>query len=228
MSVSNPRPVPAATERPAPESARFIAIEGPIGVGKTSLARRLAATWQTELLLEGAAENPFLPKYYEDPRRYALATQLHFLFQRTRELQARNQADLFTPRLTADFLFEKDRLFARVALDDDEFALYQEIYQRVVQTLPSPSLVIYLQASVPTLLKRVARRGIDYEQGIESDYLSRLCNEYVEFFYRYDEAPLLIVNAEEINLVDNDAHFALLLAEIEQGIVGRRYFNPGV
>lgn len=216
------------TERVAPASARFIAIEGPIGVGKTSLARRLAATWQTELLLEGAAENPFLPKFYEDPRRYALATQLHFLFHRTRELQARNQVDLFAPRLTADFLFEKDRLFARVALEDDEFALYQEIYQRVVQTLPGPSLVIYLQASVPTLLKRIARRGIDYEQSIEATYLERLCAEYVEFFHRYDDAPLLIVNAEEINPVDNDAHYEMLLEEIERGVVGRRYFNPGI
>lgn len=215
-------------DREIPAGARFIAIEGPIGVGKTSLARRLAATWQTDLLLEVAADNPFLPKFYEDPRRYALATQLHFLFQRTRELQARSQVDLFAPRLTADFLFEKDRLFAKVALDDDEYALYREIYQRVVQTLPGPSLVIYLQASVPTLLKRIARRGIDYERRIEADYLARLCNEYVDFFHRYDDAPLLIVNAEEINLVDNDAHYALLLAEIEHGVVGRRYFNPGV
>jgi len=219
---------PETPDADTPAGARFIAIEGPIGVGKTSLARRLAASWQTELLLEGAADNPFLPKFYEDPRRYALATQLHFLFQRTRELQARSQADLFAPRLTADFLFEKDRLFAKVALDDDEYALYREIYQRVVQTLPSPSLVIYLQASVPTLLKRIARRGIDYERHIEGDYLARLCKEYVDFFHRYDDAPLLIVNAEEINLVDDDAHYALLLAEIEHGVVGRRYFNPGV
>ncbi len=219
---------PDSPDREIPAGARFIAIEGPIGVGKTSLARRLAVTWQTDLLLEGAADNPFLPKFYEDPRRYALATQLHFLFQRTRELQARSQVDLFAPRLTADFLFEKDRLFAKVALDDDEYALYREIYRRVVQTLPAPSLVIYLQASVPTLLKRIARRGIDYEQRIDADYLVRLCNEYVDFFHRYDDAPLLIVNAEEINLIDNDAHFALLLAEIEHGVVGRRYFNPGV
>lgn len=220
--------MPDGAAQAVPPDARFIAIEGPIGVGKTSLAHRLATSWQTELLLEGAAENPFLPKFYEDPRRYALATQLHFLFQRTRELQARSQVDLFAPRLTADFLFEKDRLFAKVALDDDEYSLYQEIYQRVVQTLPKPSLVIYLQAPVPTLLKRVARRGIDYEQRIEADYLSRLCAEYVDFFHRYDDAPLLIVNAEEINLVDNDEHYALLLAEIERGVVGRRYFNPGL
>jgi deoxyadenosine/deoxycytidine kinase len=219
---------PAAGERVAPPSARFIAVEGPIGVGKTSLARRLATTWHTELLLEDAAENPFLPKFYEDPRRYALATQLHFLFHRTRELQARNQADLFAPRLTADFLFEKDRLFARVALDDDEYALYRDIYQRVAQSLPGPSLVVYLQASVPTLRKRIARRGIAYEQRIEAGYLERLCAEYVDFFHRYDEAPLLIVNAEEFNPVEVDAHFEMLLAEIERGVVGRRYFNPGL
>lgn len=217
-----------APERGMPASTRFIAIEGPIGVGKTSLARRLAATYRTELLLEEAGGNPFLPKFYAEPTRYALATQLHFLFHRTRELQARRQGDLFSPHLTADFLFEKDRLFARVVLENDEFQLYQEIYQRFVETLPTPSLVIYLQASVPTLQRRIARRAIGYEQGIESDYLNRLCAEYVEFFYYYNDAPLLIVNAEEINLVDNENHYALLLDEIDRGVVGRRYFNPGV
>ena len=213
-------------EREPPTCARFIAVEGPIGVGKTSLARRLATSYGTDLLLEEADGNPFLAKFYEDPARHALATQLHFLFHRSRELQARRQGDLFSPRLVSDFLFDKDRLFARVVLDPDEYALYEDIYRRFVAQLPSPALVIYLQASVPTLLKRVARRGIRYEQGIDADYLGKLCEEYVHFFHFYDDAPLLIVNADTINLVDNDQHYEQLLEEIEKGVVGRRYFNP--
>ena len=205
---------------------RFVAIEGPIGVGKTSLARRLSAFWQSELLLEQADDNPFLPRFYEDPARYALATQLHFLFHRSRELQAHRQGNLFAPRLVSDFLFEKDRLFARVVLDDEEYRLYHDIYQRFVLSLPRPSLVIYLQASVPTLQRRIARRGIGYEQGIDGEYLARLCREYAEFFAHYREAPVLVVNAEAINLVDDSGHFELLLAELDKGVAGRRYFNP--
>jgi len=207
---------------------RHIVVEGPIGVGKTSLARKLAEHLQAELLLENAADNPFLPRFYQDPKRYALATQLHFLFHRSRELQAHRQGDLFAPRLISDFLFEKDRLFAKVVLDDDEYSLYQDIYERFVANMPKPSLVIYLQASVPTLHRRIARRGINYEQGIDSDYLGRLCREYVEFFHYYSDAPVLMVNAETLNPVDNARHFELLVEEIERGVVGRQYFNPGL
>ena len=214
------------SERNPPACARFIAIEGPIGVGKTSLARRLAATYGTDLLLEDAAGNPFLPKFYEDPARHALATQLHFLFNRSRALQGRRQGDLFSPRVISDFLFAKDRLFARVVLEPDEYALYEDIYRRFVEQLPQPALVIYLQAPVPTLLRRIARRGIGYERGIEAAYLERLCEEYVHFFHFYDDAPLLIVNAEAMNLVDDEHHYTLLLEEIERGVTGRRYFNP--
>ncbi len=207
---------------------RFIAIEGPIGVGKTSLARRLATTLHTELLLEAAEANPFLPRFYYDPRRYALATQLHFLFDRVRQLKPRAQADLFEPALVSDFLFDKDRLFARVALEPAEFELYEQVYARVMHDLPTPDLVIYLQASVPVLQNRIARRGVDYEQNIAGNYLERLCAEYVDYFYYFDAAPLLIVNAEEVNLVDNERHYTDLLAHIARGVAGRQYFNPSV
>ena len=212
--------------RTPPECARFIAIEGPIGVGKTSLARRLAASYGADLLLEEAEGNPFLPKFYEDPTRHALATQLHFLFNRSRALQGRRQGDLFSPRVISDFMFAKDCLFARVVLEADEYALYEDIYRRFVEQLPPPALVIYLQASVPTLLRRIARRGIAYERDIDADYLGRLCEEYQHFFQVYSDTPLLVVNAEIINLVDEEHHYETLLCEIERGVTGRQYFNP--
>lgn len=213
-------------QRTPPACARFIAIEGPIGVGKTSLARRLAASYGADLLLEEADGNPFLPKFYEDPTRHALATQLHFLFNRSRALQGRRQGDLFSPRVVSDFLFAKDRLFARVVLDADEYALYEDIYRRFVEHLPRPALVIYLQASVPTLLRRIARRGIAYERDIDAAYLGRLCEEYVHFFHAYTDTPLLVVNAESLNLVDQEHHYLSLLAEIERSVGGKRHFNP--
>lgn len=205
---------------------RFIAVEGPIGVGKTTLARLLAATFEAELVLEQAEDNPFLPRFYAEPARYAFATQLHFLFQRLAQNEATRQADLFRPARIADFLMDKDRLFARVALEATEFALYEQIYGRMTVQAPVPDLVIYLQAPVPVLLRRIERRAIAYEQAIEADYLERLCAAYVEFFYYYDAAPTLIVNAAEINLADDDAHYRSLLEEIHEGVVGKRYFNP--
>jgi len=209
-----------------PAAPRFIAVEGPIGVGKTTLSRRLAATYDAELVLEKAEENPFLPRFYAEPARYAFATQLHFLFQRLAQIEAARQADLFQPARIADFLMDKDRLFAKVALDPAEYALYEQIYGRVTVQAPVPDLVIYLQAPVPVLLRRIERRAIDYEQQIDAEYLERLCAAYVEFFYYYDLAPTLIVNAEEINLADNDVHYQSLLGEIEKGVVGKHYFNP--
>lgn len=206
---------------------RYVVVEGPIGVGKTTLARRLAATYDSELLLELAAENPFLPKFYEDPRRFALPTQLFFLFQRIEQLKHYRQTDLFTTVQVSDFLIEKDRIFAKVTLEPAELDLYTQVYDKLIPQLPVPDLVIYLQAPVPVLMRRVARRGIDYEQRIEPGYLDRLCAEYVDFFYYYDRSPLLIVNAEEINLADNEAHYQLLIAQIEAGITGKHYFNPG-
>lgn len=203
---------------------RHIAIEGPIGVGKTSLTRRLAASLQAAALYEGAAENPFLPQYYADPRRYALATQLHFLCQRTRQLQPLAQTDFFLPALVADFMFDKDRLFARIALDDHEYALYDEIFQRFAPQVPVPDLVIYLAAPLPALRARIARRGISYEQSITDDYLCRLCEEYDAFFHRYNAAPVLMVDTTAVNFVDNDAHYASLLAQVATRFEGRRAF----
>ena len=196
---------------------RHIAIEGPIGVGKTSLTRRLAAALGCECLFEGADENPFLPGYYAEPARYALATQLHFLCQRTRQLQQVRQDDLFRSGLIADFMFEKDRLFARIALSGDEFRLYEDIFSRFAPEVPIPDLVIYLQAPVSVLRARIARRGIDYEQRIDDAYLTRLSEVYDEFFHQYKAAPVMFIDAVEVDLVGKTTHFEALLRAIHSG-----------
>lgn len=205
---------------------RYVVIEGPIGVGKTSLARRLAGYWGVPTLLEMAEENPFLERFYREPRSAALQTQLFFLLQRFGQLKALKQRELFAPGLVADFMLEKDPLFASINLDDDELRLYQEIYQGLSLRVPVPDLVIYLQAPVDTLIKRIASRGIAYEQTITEGYLERLCHAYAEFFHHYDDAPLLMVNATEINLVEGESDFNNLLQQIASLKKGRRYFNP--
>lgn len=204
----------------------YIVVEGPIGVGKTSLARRLAQTFGTELLLEGAEENPFLERFYKDPRGAALPTQLFFLFQRIRQLQSLRQTDLFRPVRVADFLMDKDRLFAQLTLDDDELRLYEQAYEQLAVNLPSPDLVIYLQAPVPVLLDRIANRGRSFEFHIDSAYLQRLCDAYTRFFYSYSASPLLIVNASNIDFVNNEMDYNALLEQIERTQSGRHYFNP--
>jgi deoxyguanosine kinase len=210
-------------ERPA-----YIVVEGPIGVGKTSLARRLASTFESELLLEGAGENPFLERFYEDPRSGALPAQLFFLFQRARQLQAMRQGDMFLPVRVADFLMEKDRLFAELTLDAEELKLYEQVYSYLVVDAPVPDLVIYLQAPEDVLLKRIARRGIAYERRIEADYLRRLSEAYSRLFLYYEAAPLLIVNAAHIDLVDNDEDYQALVEQVQATRSGRHYFNPSV
>lgn len=205
---------------------QYIVVEGPIGVGKTSLARRLAESLSAQPVLEDASQNPFLERFYRNPRAGALPAQLYFLFQRSQQLGALNQQDLFTQVRVADYLLEKDRLFARLTLDDAEFALYEQIYAKLDVQAPKPDLVIYLQAPVDVLLERVARRGIGYEQHIERDYLVRLNEAYARFFHEFSAAPLLIVNAASIDPVNNQADYDELLAAVRRMKRGRMYYNP--
>lgn len=205
----------------------FVVVEGPIGVGKTTLAERLAVRFGTELLLEGPDENPFLERFYADPKSAALPTQLFFLFQRARQIQALRQADIFQPVRVADFLLDKDRLFAQLTLDEDEYRLYSMVYEQMALDAPEPDLVIYLQAPVESLMRRIARRGIAYEQGIEPEYLRRLTEAYTRFFYDWARSPLLIVNTADINPIDDEADFELLFEQVCKTKSGRHFFNPG-
>jgi deoxyadenosine/deoxycytidine kinase len=204
---------------------RHIVVEGPIGAGKTSLATRLAERLDASLLLEDPQANPFLPQFYRDMRRYALPTQLFFLFQRVGQLESLKQPDLFGKPTVADFTLAKDPLFARLTLDDAEYQLYNRIYQHVRPQAPTPDLVIYLQASVDTLIFRVRRRGNPIETGIDEDYLRRLSEAYTRYFHDYSESPLLIVNSERLNFVDVPGHFDLLLERINALRGGREFFN---
>ncbi len=204
----------------------FIVVEGPVGVGKTTLAKRLAESFNTDLLLEGADENPFLNGFYENKKNVAFQTQLFFLFQRAQQMQDLRQADMFRPVHVADFIMEKDRLFAELTLDEEEFKLYQQVYQHLTIDAPVPDLVVYLQASVDVLRKRISHRGRDYEHSMSRDYLSRINESYAHFFHNYNQSPLLIVNAEEIDLVNNENDYMLLLEQIKRVKSGRHYFNP--
>lgn len=204
----------------------YIAVEGPIGVGKTSLAKRLAETFNYDIVLEKPEDNPFLERFYRNPRQHALATQLFFLFQRAQQLQELKQDDLFEPVRVADFLIDKDMLFARQNLDPDEFQLYQNVYQHLTIDAPMPELVIYLQAPTQVLLQRIQKRGIAAEQTIEADYLSRLNDAYTSFFHYYDRSPLLIVNSTDLDLVGHDEDYQQLVNQIMTAPQGTHYFNP--
>lgn len=207
------------------ERYRYLVVEGPIGVGKTTLARKLAEAMDARLLVEQPEAVPFLPKFYQDMSRYALATQLSFLFQRVDMVASLAQIDLFHGQTVADFLFNKDLLFAELTLTDDEFKLYSDIYQHVSVAAPTPDLVIYLQADPATLVERVRSRDRDYERLFPDTYLQRVAERYSRFFYDYAEAPLLIVNTDHLDLVENADDFRLLLRRIEGMRGGREYFN---
>ena len=211
-----------------PSSPRYIVVEGPIGVGKTSLARRLAESFNSDLILEQPGENPFLERFYSNRRTAALPTQLFFLFQRARQIEEIRQSDLFSPVRIADFLLEKDRLFAELNLDPNELTLYQQVYETLNLDPPSPDLVVYLQAPPDVLMRRVAGRGLAYEKAIEAGYLERLGEAYARFFYEYDAAPLLIVNAAAIDPIHRESDYQELLQAIHRIKRGRHFFNPAI
>ena len=212
-----------STEQQLP---KYIIVEGPIGVGKTALVKRMAEVFQYQTLLEQAGENPFLEKFYENPRHHALSTQLFFLFQRAKQLEQLHQHDLFEPLHIADFMIEKDRLFAEILLSTEEFKLYDMVYRNLAIEAPRPDLVIYLQAPPHVLLQRIQQRGIRTEQSINADYLEQINEAYSRFFHYYDDAPLLIINAEQIDAIHDDRTFDRLIDYILGIGSGRHYFNP--
>ncbi len=204
----------------------YIVIEGPIGSGKTTLAQMLADKFSVQLLSEKAEANPFLPRFYQDAQRYALPTQLFFLFQRSRQISDLNQRDMFSKPTVADFFLEKDPLFARLNLDDEEYTLYHQIYAHLQLKSPKPDLVIYLQTPVDELVERIEERNVSYEQEIPREYIERLADAYSEFFHTYDTSPLLIVNNEKLNIIKDETALNLLIDRVGQIKSSREYFNP--
>lgn len=207
---------------------RYLVVEGPIGVGKTTLVHRLARSLGGQVLLEDADDNPFLDRFYANPGFHGLATQLHFLLQRVAQMEALHQGDLFAPLCIADFMLAKDRLFAEINLTPAELVLYHQIHDRIVQATPAPDLVVYLQAPTRVLLERIRRRGRAAEGAIDESYLERLGEAYSRFFLAYHGSPLLIVNAADLDFAHVEEHYGRLLEAILGCPGGRHYFNPGV
>jgi deoxyadenosine/deoxycytidine kinase len=208
------------------DSSRYIVIEGPIGVGKTSLARKLAETLSADLLLEEVYENPFLERFYRDGQSAALPAQMFFLFARARQIEDLRQADMFANVRVSDYLFAKDQLFAELNLSADELKLYEQVAETLNVEAPVPDLVIYLQSSVDALLERIARRGVGFERAIDRHYLEEVTDAYARFFHEYNEGPLLIVNASQIDPISNEADYEQLYQQIERTTGGRHFFNP--
>lgn len=206
--------------------SRYIVVEGPIGVGKTALAKRLADSYTADLVLEEDSENPFLERFYREGKSAALQAQMFFLFSRARQLESLRQPDLFSTVRISDYLFAKDRMFAELNLDADELRLYEQLAEQLSVEPPVPDLVVYLQASVDTLLERIAKRGRDYERLIDRRYLERLADTYARFFHAYNDGPLLIVNASQIDPVSNERDYQQLFEQIERTQGGRHFFNP--
>lgn len=209
------------------ETYKYVVVEGPIGAGKTTLASKLAEQLNAQTLLEQPQENPFLERFYRDSARYALPTQMFFLFQRMNQLRDLAQADLFDARIVSDFLLDKDPIFAKLTLAEDELGLYQQLYDHLHPQAPLPDLVVYLQAQPETLIDRIRKRGIPMEAGLSEPYLKRLCDAYSNIFYHYDAAPLLIVNTDHLNPIDNDEDFKLLLTQIRNMRGKREFFSRG-
>ena len=207
-------------------ASKYIVIEGPIGVGKTSLANKLSLEWDAELILENVDDNPFLSKFYKNQREVSLQTQLYFLLTRTRQVQSFKQQDIFAKTRVSDFMLQKDRLFAQVTLNNEEYDLYDQLYSYMTVDIPKPDLLIYLQAPVDILIKRIKKRGRDFEKYITNSYLEKLNSMYLKFFNTYEASPLLIVNAEDIDLVNNEIDYKNLLDKIYSIEKGKHYFNP--
>lgn len=218
--------MPPKPPRPGSGDSRFIVVEGPIGVGKTSLARRLAESLGGEVLLEQVDDNPFLERFYREGKGAALPAQLYFLFQRAKSLEELRQDDLFASVRVGDFHIDKDRLFASVNLNADELALYEQMHEKMQIDTRVPDLVIYLQASVDALQRRIARRGVPHDRFLDRGYLERVADAYARYYHDYDEAPLLIVNASAIDPIGNDADYAQLLDRVITTTSGRHFFNP--
>lgn len=207
---------------------QLIAIEGPIGVGKTTLARRLAETLGSDAVFENVDNNPFLERFYQNRTEAALATQLFFLFQRSQQIHDMRQNDMFAPNRVLDFLIQKDKLFARVNLDEEEYKLYCQVYDRLLIDAPQPDLVVYLQAPTDTLMQRIENRGVPAERRIERSYLEQLNQAYSEFFLYYDESPLLIVNSKDIDFANNEIDYDILVKQILNTRSGRHFYNPAM
>ena len=204
----------------------YVAIEGPIGVGKTSLAKLLSERLGARLILEGFDENPFLSEFYDEPERYAFQTQLFFLLQRYQQQQELRQVDMFHNLLIVDYMFVKDRLFASLNLDEKEMTLYDTVAKLLEKNVINPDLVIYLQADTDTLMRNISHRGRDMEKNISEEYIDALNQLYTEYFFRYQDTPLVIINTNNIDFVHNDKDLDEVINYIRQPVTGTKFFNP--